>query len=323
MNQSPMSRFHDLGIARFLILAVYGCADNQLPPQSVAVSSIDERWNLHERLRKDQSLIQHALLEAERLGVNCDSSIPFQVNDLNDPVLDGVAKLPGVISVTTSETVRPTSRIIHLISSEVPTKSNFHLALKQMADGGVSQKQLDCLYDEYLLQIRIMQIEHAVIVRCLVRNHGLRRIYVESITHGDCVLSQNGPEVDGHGSVLDRIEKSRVDAVGTSHWMKELQSDFPSEFEGWKIKEAQKSASESILQQFNNVARLVQKRNEQLMDAEVRSILIEDSCCLIVGDDNDFTENVNRLADGKCEYIRIQTKYWQSMLPLDPNIWGR
>lgn len=82
-------------------------------------------------------------------------------------------------------------------------------------------------------------------------------------------------------------------------------------------------SSQSTLKHLNNSAQVVQQRSIQMMDAEVQAILTDGFCCLIVSDDNDFTENVSRITDGKCEYIRIQTRCWQSMSPLDLNIWGR
>jgi hypothetical protein len=322
--------FRNYGIVVFLSMAVAGCADNHLPPQSVSTISRDERWNLDERLKENRERIDHAQLESDKLVAEHDSRFDFQVDDFRVSVLDGVSKLPGVISATASNTDHPTSRIIHLISGEVPSKDDFFVALKQKADGGVSQTQLNSLYDEYILQIRLMQIEHSVIVRCLVRNHGLRRIYVESITDGDFALSKNGVEVGRHGDVLEPKENSRLAVVGTTHWMKGLQGDVPSEFQDWEIKDVPHSvlsSSESIFKRFNNSKKVVQKvvykRSHQMMDTEVRFILTDGACCLIIGDDNDFAENVNRIAEGKCEYIRIQTNCWQSTSPLDPNVWGR
>lgn len=322
----PKFTFREYAIVVFLGIAASGCDDNHVPPRSVATTNRDKRWNLDERLQNDRELIERAQSEANKRVLECESSSAFQVGDLHTSVVDGVSTLPGVISVTASDTERPTSRIMHLISPEIPSKDDFLIALKQMADGGVSQVQLDSLYDEYGLQIKLMQIEHAVIVRCLVKSHGLRRIYVESTTPRDFVLSQNELVVAGRGGQVERKENEPVAAVGTTHWIKELQKDFPDEFQNWVIKEMphwDSASAESIFKQINNSAKVVQRRSGQVMDAEVQALLNDESCCLFVGDANDFSENVSRRGDGKCEYIRIQTKHWQAVSPLDPNIWDR
>ena len=322
----PKFTFREYAIVGFLGIAASGCADNDVPPRSVATTNRDKRWNLDERLQNDRELIEHAQSESNKLVLECESNSAFQVGDFHTSVVDGVSTLPGVISVTASDTERPTSRIMHLISPQIPSKDDFLVSLKQMADGGVSQAQLDSLYDEYGLQIKLMQIEHAVSVRCLVKSHGLRLIYVESTTPRDFMLSQNELVVTGRGGQVDRKENKPVASVGTTHWIKNLQNDFPDEFQNWVIKEMphwDSASAESIFKRINNSAKVVQKRSGQVMDAEIQAVLTDDSCCLIVGDANDFSKNASRIGDGKCEYIRIQTKHWQAASPLDPNIWGR
>ena len=228
--------------------------------------------------------------------------------------------LPSVISVTASETDHPTSRIIHLISPGTPSKGDFLLALNQMADGRVSQDKLDSLYDEYVLQIKRMQIEHAVIVRCLVKSHGLRRIYVESTSPRDFLLSQSEAEFDSRGDDFGsegntRVGLAQVVVDGGTHWIDALISDFPGEFQHWKAAEVRHprvTSSKSIFKQSNSFAKLVQVRSGQMLDAEAQATLTDGACCLIVGDANDFTESVKRIADGKCEYVRIETRCWRN-----------
>lgn len=318
-------------IAAYLFIVESGCGNNPPSPQSVVATKRDKRWNLDERVRTYRAFVDHAQLTASKVVADYQPTPEFQGSDINDlqiSAVDVISGLPGVSSVTVSDTDQPTSRIIHLISLAVPSKADFLIVLKQMADGGVSQSQLDSLFDEYLLQVKLVQIEDVVIMRCLAERHGLRRIYIESTGQRDFTLSWDRVKSIPAGKDAARERDSHLEMTGPGLWADALKSGYLGELQDWQIADVSPRSSDAavaipVYRKINDKWRIVHQRGDQTMAAEVKLMLVNDRSCLIVGDANDFSESVSRVAGDKCEYIRVYTKRWHAASPLDPNIWGR
>jgi hypothetical protein len=94
--------------------------------------------------------------------------IPFNVNDLAVDVVPRLKQLPFVSRVERTGPAKPTSRIIHL--------RDWHFVPEELA-------KLDSdPFERQHLRVEIVQTEHAAILRCLARHHGLRSVHVEGYT---------------------------------------------------------------------------------------------------------------------------------------------
>jgi hypothetical protein len=104
-----------------------------------------------------------------------------RVDDLGRPAADLLRQLPCVVSVEVVPAGgKPIRRLIHL--------RDFHhvpcdlFALELGGQGAISEEEIELRYQEHLLQVELVQLEHLALLRCLARRHGLRRVYVEGMT---------------------------------------------------------------------------------------------------------------------------------------------
>jgi hypothetical protein len=58
----------------------------------------------------------------------------------------------------------------------------FALDIRQHLGKTVSDEAIEKLYEKFLLEVELVQIEQVAILRCLVKHHGLRRVLTEGLT---------------------------------------------------------------------------------------------------------------------------------------------
>jgi len=58
----------------------------------------------------------------------------------------------------------------------------FAADIRDVAEKPVSDAEIDDLYKEFLLEVELVQIEQKTLLRCLVKHHGLRRVFCEGLT---------------------------------------------------------------------------------------------------------------------------------------------
>src|SRR5262245_66447880 len=86
-------------------------------------------------------------------------------------------QLPGVAHVELAVAVaRPSQRIIHLRDWHYVPRDLSALDLRQAHGRELTEAEIDALHEELLLQVELVQLEQAALLRCLARHHGLRRI---------------------------------------------------------------------------------------------------------------------------------------------------
>ena len=301
------------------------------PVLTKVLTKKDNRWNLPERLLKYRRLVEEARASSILTVENYLPKTSGQIDDLGLNVADILTELPGVIDVARPNVDAPTQRIVHLIDHPLPTKEEFLIRLRGKADGGVSSNQLELLYDDYLQQIELIQAEQMVVLRCLIKHHGLRQVFAEGVTEANLLLYRDkiaSPREHSDDNA-DEIGKRRLDllqlgAAGQLRNMGELQELLPLDNQEFSVKSDRKREVVSTTDQKSLARRRIHSQKTfEALDQQIQTVLKHGSFGFIVADDYDLTENLYRISGGKCEYYRVKTKCWNEISPLDPNVWGR
>jgi hypothetical protein len=106
-----------------------------------------------------------------------------RIDDLAAPAADILRQLPGVAEVEVLVTAtKPTHRIIHLRDWHVVPRDLHAIDLRQAAGRPLSDEDIDVLHAEHLLEVELVQLDQAAILRCLTKHHGLRQVLCEGLT---------------------------------------------------------------------------------------------------------------------------------------------
>ena len=108
-----------------------------------------------------------------------------RIDDLWTPAAELIRLVPGVATVECARLAStPKRRIIHIRDWHVVSKERFAIELK--ADGsGLNADELDRRFQEFLLEVELVQLEQMAVIRCLIEHHGLKRVYAEGFTPED------------------------------------------------------------------------------------------------------------------------------------------
>ena len=275
----------DLSIQRLLLIVmvfITGCSGTADKP---AKSHDGPKWNLKERLAEYRSLVEIARNSSRRIVDDYAPGSTILIDDHRQSISAFLAELRGIESVDETEIDSPSRRLVHLVDRSLPTKEQFLVCLRSLADGGVSTDQRDALYQDYVQQIALKHIEQLTILKCLVKHHGLRRVVVWQ------VADQAQPLFEIEGL---HVDVRRWDRTG-----------------------------DPVVKVTNGQDRICLPEPSEDLDRELREILDGPDFCFLIADVEDLSGRVHRLTDGKCQYIRITTMWGERTSPLDPNVWGR
>jgi hypothetical protein len=130
-----------------------------------------------------QRLVEQQRLDSSRAADGYAPEAPAGIDDLAaapTPLLRG---LPGVVAVEALVVAeRPTHRIIHLRDWHLVPKDLYAADLRSATGRPLSDADIDALHAELLLEVELVQLEQAALLRCLARRHGLRRVLIEGLT---------------------------------------------------------------------------------------------------------------------------------------------
>jgi hypothetical protein len=143
--------------------------------RSSALSSLRQRVaELRGRVEKERAAATEAVEKYQPQDKG-------RVDDLGRPVANLVRQLPGVVNVEVVPAEgKPARRLIHLRDWHHVPRDLF--ALELGGQGAVTEEEIDLRYQEHLLQVELVQLEHLALLRCLARRHGLRRVHIEGMT---------------------------------------------------------------------------------------------------------------------------------------------
>jgi hypothetical protein len=103
------------------------------------------------------------------------------------PSAKQLRKLPGVEKV---ETVGPkrAARIIHVLNWHFVPEELFALDVQHESGGKLSKDEVSKLYDQHLKDVDVLQREQMQLLRALIRDHGLKTVFVEGVTDTSILL---------------------------------------------------------------------------------------------------------------------------------------
>jgi hypothetical protein len=131
--------------------------------------------------------------------------IAARIDDLNTPVVQLLRQLPGGVQVEVGVQVeKPMCRIVHLRDWHFVPEELYALELQQTSGRKWTAGEIDRLHQEHLLEVKAVQLERMALLRCLIRHHGLKRIYCEGLTANDL------PNYKEMVAVLREMEQTQV-----------------------------------------------------------------------------------------------------------------
>lgn len=129
---------------------------------------------------------------------------PGRIDDLAVAAADILRQLPDVVQVDIPMPVqRPASRIVHLRDWHFVPKDLYALDLRSAAGKPLSDAEIDTAHEELVLEAEIVQQEQLALLRCLIRHHGLRRVFSEGLS------KQDPPSYRARINALREAEKRR------------------------------------------------------------------------------------------------------------------
>src|SRR6185437_13734048 len=94
--------------------------------------------------------------------------------------------------------------IVHLRDWHYVPKDLYAIDLKNATGRELSQEEIDRLHRELLLEVEAVQLEEMALLRCLIKYHGLKRIYCEGLTANDF------PNYKEKVAVLREMERTQI-----------------------------------------------------------------------------------------------------------------
>lgn len=329
------------------VLLVVGAAialviwlDGRQPPHTLP--PIDTAEDHRSTLKKQ---IAEQTVESDRSVAEYVPTRQDGIDDVNAPVHVLLQQLPGVAEVERRLPVEaPTNRIIHLRNWHWIPKEHFVIDVRS-SDPELDTDEIDRLYEEFLHEVELVQVEQMALLRCLIKHHGLTKVFSEGFSPSEVEAYQvkiaglKAMEADQVPRVRKQLEEVRklladvtgdqmenakaieaqllalldehkqrmleVGAAGRLLISGELEAVLPLEGEGF---EKLKPITSSGELDFDP------EKMEARHDAQVQAAIKEEPVAVIVlGGAHDLADAVKRVGGEKCEYLRVTTKTYREM----------
>jgi hypothetical protein len=264
-----------------------------------------------------------------------------RIDDLAAPADDILRGLPGVVEVEfLVKAQKPTRRLIQLRDWHYVAKDLYAIDMKQVHGRELTEQEIDQLHLELLLEVELVQLEQLAILRCLIKHHGLKRVYSEGFSPNELEayrekigvlkamereqIPQIRKQLDEVRTLIDGVtgkEKEKaegierelivlldghnerlleVGAAGRLLISEELEDVLPLEEDG-ALDRANPITP-------NGTVSIEENKREARHDAQLR-VLAKGSpvAVIILGGAHDLTGSVRR-AGGGWEYLRVTTR---------------
>jgi hypothetical protein len=264
-----------------------------------------------------------------------------RVDDLGRPAADILRQLPGVVSVeVVPASGKPARRLIHLRDWHYVPRNLFALELR--GQGAISEEEMDLRYQEHLLEVELVQLEHLALLRCLARRHSLRRVFVEGITpegvnnFREMVAALRKVKLDLHEQLqdVDRLLQDAQEGTERHAKAKAIEAEVLALLKSFRrdvlplgtagrllmsgeIEEALPLDDAKLLDEARPIGpdgrfRLDPAKLSARHSGQVRAALKDGTFALVIlGGAHDLSESVRRHAGGLCEYLRVTTGGYQ------------
>ena len=146
------------------------------PPDPVKTAPIIKE----ERIPRLKKQIAEQEIESAQAVAKYIPSSKARIDDLDSPVIDLLRRLPGVVQVDLGVAAKkPASRIVHLRDYHSVSKELYALDMKQAHGRELTAAEIEWLHQELLLEVELVQVEQIAVLRCLIKHHGLKRVFSE------------------------------------------------------------------------------------------------------------------------------------------------
>lgn len=321
----------------FLELIAAGCARTTSP--LAQATSEDRIPTLKQQIAEQEE-------ESAQAVADYAPATRTQIDDLHSPVVDLLRQLPGVVQVEVAVTVNePTSRIIHIRDWHFIPRELFALDMKEVHGRDLADKEIDRLYQEFLLEVELVQIEQLAILRCLIRHHGLKRVHSEGFSPNELeayrekIAVLKSMEEEQIPQIREQLAEVRKLIAESADEQKEKPQEIERQLlvmlEEHKRRVLEMGAAGRLLisgelenvlpledaDAFENAnpissdgaVKLDPDKIEARHNAQVKAVLKQGTVAVIVlGGAHDLTESVRRSAED-CEYLRVTTKRYSEV----------
>ncbi|MBY0514855.1 MAG: hypothetical protein K2P78_13190 [Gemmataceae bacterium] len=243
---------------------------------------------------------------------------------------------------------QPTCRIVHLRDWHFVPKDLYALDMKTATGRELTGDEIDRLHRQLLVDVDAVQSEQMALLRCLIKHHGLKRLYCEGLTARDVpnykekiavlremdrtqiselrkqlaevreLLNDIGPNSEGHGAVK-KIE-AEVCGLIDDFRLQLLELGAPGRLLiAGEIDDVLPLDDADLLDRAKPVTpegkvRIDMEKVKARNDAQVKAVMEKGGVGLIVlGGAHDLSDSVRRLGQGRCEYVRVTTKQFQKI----------
>ncbi len=149
------------------------------PPDPVTMAPIIKE----DRIPKLKKQIAEQEVESVQAVAKYVPTMKTMIDDLDSPVVELLRQLPGVVQVDVGVAAKkPTRRIVHLRDYHSVSKELYALDMKQAHGRELTAAEIDWLHKELLLEVELVQLEQLAILRCLIKHHGLKRVFSEGFS---------------------------------------------------------------------------------------------------------------------------------------------
>ena len=189
------------------------------------------RPHLHEienRIPKLKKQIAEQEVESAQALAKYAPKSQTRIDDLGSPVTDLLRQVAGVVQVDVGvEAKKPTSRIVHLRDWHSVPKEHFAIDMKQAHARELATEEIDRLHQELLLEVELVQIEQMVALRCLIKPHGLKKVFSEGFspeeltTYREKIAVLRGMENEQIPQLRTQLEETRKLVEGATGDKKE------------------------------------------------------------------------------------------------------
>lgn len=259
-----------------------------------------------------------------------------QVDDLSVPAKALLDQLPGVAHVEVLvPTPKPTHRLIHVADWHFVARDLYAADLEAAAQRSLSPQEIDAAHERLLLEVELVQLQQVALLRCLVKHHGLRRVFIEGLTEKD---------LPGFRARVKSLKEKELMLPGLHHEKATIAAIINNTHEKGERHQAAKEILREIdgllnqhrlefLEMGAAVRLLISGDIEEVLplddaelldaarpiggkldpdkvrarqDAQVRAALKQGPFALVVlGGAHDLSESLRNVPGGGCEYIRV------------------
>jgi hypothetical protein len=270
-----------------------------------------------------------------------------RIDDLTTSVETVLRQLPGIVNVELAvHADQPAHHIDHLRDRHFVPKELYAIDLRNAMGKPLSDEEVDRMHEELCLEVEAVQLEQLALLRCLIKHHGLRRIYCEGLTEKD-LPNYRERIADLRSIERDQLPQLRKQLEEVRELKKAMEAKGREKTEGdekaaaiekevaglfWvqrknllefgaagrlliagEIEEVLPLDDAELLEQAKPVTpdgrvKFDEEKLAARRDGIVMAVTAKAPFALIVlGGAHDLSESVRRVGGGRCEYIRLTT----------------